>query len=146
MNENPIDKDKITENPHNLPYAHTVGGAVVKPEDKGKIKSRAMTAMVEQTDQQLAQIYRQMKLLAEQANDIKKRIEVSELIYNAELRFEPIIGHTYYLYEKEDGKHLLSVIGPHQWGRSKGYKEFISAAKLLADHTWQLLNEDAETI
>ena len=40
---NPIDKDKIAENPHLLPYAHTVGGALVKPEDKGRIKGRAVS-------------------------------------------------------------------------------------------------------
>ena len=26
---NPIDPDKVAENPHLLPYAHTVGGAVI---------------------------------------------------------------------------------------------------------------------
>jgi hypothetical protein len=35
---NPIDKDKVAENPGLLPYAHTAGGAVIRPEDKGKIR------------------------------------------------------------------------------------------------------------
>ena len=38
---NPIDKDKIAENPHLLPYAHTRGGVNIKPVDKGKVKGRA---------------------------------------------------------------------------------------------------------
>ena len=53
---NPIDPDKIAENPHLLPYAHTVGGAVIKPEDTGKLKGRALSAMNQQTDMQLSQI------------------------------------------------------------------------------------------
>jgi len=64
---NPIDPDKIASNPHLLPYAHTVGGAVIKPEDTGKLKGRALSAMNQQTDMQLSQIYEQMQFLAAQA-------------------------------------------------------------------------------
>ncbi len=49
---NPIDKDKIAENPHLLPYAHTVGGAVIKPIDQGRVKGLAVKAMHKQTDMQ----------------------------------------------------------------------------------------------
>lgn len=65
--ENPIDPDKITLTPHSLEYAHHVGSALIKPEDVGKVKGRALTAMEYQTDQQLSQLYAQMQLLAEQA-------------------------------------------------------------------------------
>ena len=36
---NPIDKDKIADAPHLLPYAHSVGSAIIKPIDKGKVKA-----------------------------------------------------------------------------------------------------------
>ena len=32
---NPINPDKVAENPGLLPYAHTAGGAVIKPDDMG---------------------------------------------------------------------------------------------------------------
>ena len=64
---NPIDIDKVVDNPHALEYGHHIGSAIVKPEDKGKIKGKSLSAMEYQTDQQLGQIYEQMKLLAEQA-------------------------------------------------------------------------------
>jgi len=138
MTENPIDKDKVTENPHSLPYAHHVGSPVVKPEDTGKIKGRAMAAMVQQTDKQLGQIYQQMQVLAEQAKDIQKRVEVSEKIYLAEMGFEPLVNHLYHLYEKPDGKYVLSMLSPQNWGRSFPKWEYLSAARLMADHTWEL--------
>ena len=59
LEQNPIDKDKITEIPHILPYGHSVGGALVKPEDKGKIKGRAIAAMNQQTEMHLDQIREQ---------------------------------------------------------------------------------------
>ncbi|MFM8487219.1 MAG: hypothetical protein ACKOCH_12865, partial [Bacteroidota bacterium] len=64
---NPIDKDKVAENPGLLPYAHTAGGAVIRPEDKGKIRGLAMTAMYDQTDRQMEQLRRQMETLMSQA-------------------------------------------------------------------------------
>lgn len=147
MNEefqNPIDPDKITENPSSLEYPHHAGSALVKPEDKGKIKGRALAAMEHQTDMQLDQIYQQMQLLAEQAKKLNLRKEISELIYQAEMRFEPLINHIYHLYKKEDSTYLLSLIGPNQWGRSKKSFEYLATVRLLADHTWDVLEGGLE--
>ncbi|MFK8102129.1 MAG: DUF2452 domain-containing protein [Saprospiraceae bacterium] len=138
--QNPIDKDKIAENPHLLPYAHTVGGAVIKPEDKGRIKGLAVSAMYEQTDQQIGQIREQMELLAQQAKAIQDRIHVSEAIYLAEMNFKPLISHQYHLYKKSDEKHVLSMIGPKEWGKNPPY-EFVASVKLLADHTWDITSQ-----
>jgi hypothetical protein len=147
MNEdfiNPIDPDKITENPHSLEYAHHAGSALVKPEDQGKIKGRALSAMEHQTDMQLSQIYEQMQLLAEQAKKLNDRKSISEFIYMAEMRFEPLINHVYHLYTKENGDYLLSLIAPNQWGRSKNNFTFIATVRLLADHTWDILEKNPE--
>lgn len=140
--ENPIDPDKITENPHSLEYGHNVGSAVVKPEDQGKLKGRALSAMEHQTDMQLDQIYQQMQLLADQAKKLNDRKQISNFIYGAEMRFEPLINHIYHLYEKEDKSFLLSLIGPNQWGRSKQNFEFVATVRLLADHTWDILDRN----
>jgi hypothetical protein len=140
---NPIDIDKITESPATLPYAHHVGSALIRPEDKGKIKGRAMAAMVQQTDRQLNQIYKQISLLAEQAKDLRKRYDISEKIYLADMGFEPLIGHTYFLYRKSADAYLLSMLSPEEWGKHP-YEEFISACTLLADHTWELANPEIE--
>ncbi|SNS45804.1 Protein of unknown function [Belliella buryatensis] len=134
-------KEMTTENPGLLPYAHTSGGAIIKPEDKGKITGRAVAAMHSQTDMQMSQIYQQMQLLADQAKKIQKRVEVSERIYNASISFEPLINHIYYLYQKEDGTDFLSMIAPDEWGRKKGFASFVAEIKLLADHTWDVINE-----
>ena len=142
--QNPIDKDKITETPGSLPYAHHTGSALVKPEDQGKLKGRALSAMEHQTDMQLHQIYEQMQLLAEQAKKLQARKTISERIYGAEMRFEPLINHVYFLYEKDSGDQLLSLIAPEQWGRSGKEFTFVAEVRLLADHTWDILrkNED----
>lgn len=138
--KNPIDKDKVAENPGTLPYAHTIGSIVINPEDNGKIKSRALTAMREQTNIQMNQIQQQVELLMQQAGQLKKRVEISEQIYQADLSFEPLIGHIYHLYKKE-GKFKLLLIGPNDWGKLPDSLEYTGTVKMLADHTWELLDQ-----
>ncbi|TVP44127.1 MAG: DUF2452 domain-containing protein [Mongoliibacter sp.] len=140
-----IDLDKMkemtTETPGLLPYAHQSGGAVIKPEDKGKITGRAVSAMHSQTEMQMSQIYQQMQLLADQAKAIKSRVEVSERIYQTPMNFEPLINHHYFLYEKEDDTDFLSMVSPEEWGRKKRFRKFVAEVKLLADHTWEIIRQ-----
>jgi sporulation protein YlmC with PRC-barrel domain len=138
---NPIDKDKITENPGTLPYAHTVGGVTIKPIDKGRVKGLAVSAMYEQTDMQMDQIRKQIELLAEQAKAIQDRVLISEMIYEAEISFKPLISHLYHLYQRSNQKYVLSMVGPEEWGGSSPY-QFIASVRLLADHTWEIKEGD----
>lgn len=136
---NPIDKDKVAENPGLLPYAHTAGSAVIRPEDKGRIRGNAMTAMYDQTDRQMEQLRQQMETLMNQAKSLSGRMQVSEVIYQAEIPFQPVIHHLYHLYQrKSDGSHVLSMIAPSEWGRNVPY-EHLATVRLLGDHTWEVL-------
>ena len=138
MMKNPIDKIKVAENPGLMEYAHTAGGAVIRPEDLGKIRGKSVMAMRQQTNDQLNKIYRQMEFLANQAKEIKHRIDVSERIYDAVVGFEPVINHTYFLYEKKDGSDILSMVSPNEWGRKFPFNHFLAKVFLLADHTWKV--------
>ncbi len=138
---NPIDKDKTTDTPGTLTYPHMIGSVVIKPEDKGKIKSRALSAMHEQTSAQLGQIQEQVELLLQQANAIKHRVELSERIYQTDIPFEPLIGKEYHLYES-NGISRLMLVGPTEWGSSKKSNlNFIATVKLQSDHTWLVITD-----
>ena len=89
----------------------------------------------------MSQLFDQMQLLAEQAKKINQRKEVSERIYQAKFRFDPIINHVYYLYEDEQQEQILSIIAPQEWGRSRKQNyTYIATIKLLADHTWEVID------
>lgn len=137
-------KDKTTDIPGLLEYAHSIGGFSIVPTEQGAIKATAMRAMSEQTQMQLDMLYEQMKLLAKQAQTLKDRADISVMIYDADLNFQPVIGETYYLYEKENGKKVLSLVAPEEWGRSTSIGEFIAEVLLLADHTWKVIRQAKE--
>jgi Protein of unknown function (DUF2452) len=142
---NPIDKDKVAENPGLMEYAHNVGGFVIKPTEKGQIKGKAMAAMEQQTTRQLKQLYEQMQTLAEQAKKLQDRAEISRQIYEAEMSFEPVIGHIYYLYRRKNGVYILSMVSPQEWGKSIPF-QYISEVHLLADHTWEVLDAHIDSL
>lgn len=123
-----------------MAYPHTIGSVVIRPEDMGRVKTRALSAMQEQTTLQLTQIQKQVELLLKQANEVRQRVEISEKIYQSDIPFEPVIGKEYHLYESE-GRYRLMLIGPQEWGRSKKeHLHFVATVKLLSDHTWMLMN------
>ena len=119
-----------------MPYSTSVSGAVIKPTEEGVIRHKALSAMEEQTNMQLDQIRKQIELLALQAQEIQMRKELSMIIYNAKLSFTPVIGNMYYLYEKHDETHMVSMISPKEWGGTGPFKKLVAQVKLLADHTW----------
>ena len=133
------EKEKITDLPGLIEYAHHAGSAIIKPEDKGRIKGNAVAAMHDQTDRQFRQLYEQMQTLIEQAKYLKSRVEVSERIYQASVPFAPVIGKIYFLYKKKDGSDLLSMVSPDEWGKSFPYEVFEAEVRLLSDHTWEVV-------
>jgi len=141
--KNSIDKDKITDTPSTLPYPHTIGSAIIKPEDIGKVKSRAHAAMLEQTHVQLNQIQKQVELLLDQARRIQERVTISEDIYRAHLTFEPFVGNIYHLYKQAEQPKLM-MIAPDEWGKSKPADlHFMASVRLLSDHTWEVIENQS---
>jgi len=130
-----IDPDKVTDQPSTLPYPHTVGSPAFKPVERRGIKGTSLAIMEEQTQMQLDQIQQQVELLYKQASAIQNRVDLSQMIYDAEVNFLPVIGEVYHLYKRSTGRYVLSMIAPKEWGRTSPL-EYVQSAKLLADRTW----------
>lgn len=131
---------KISDMPSLLEYAHTVGGFAITPTNEGHIKGVAREAMKEQTEEQLKIIYEQMKVLAQQVQDIQKRVHISDLIYGVKMSFTPVIGKTYFLYQLDDGERYLSLISPLEWGDKMKDQKYLAEVRLNADHTWKIID------
>jgi hypothetical protein len=129
-------KERTTDIPGLLEYAHNLGGFSIAPTKEGQIKSTALKAMQGQTQMQMDQIYEQMKLLADQAKKLQDRVTISQHIYNAKISFKPVIGNSYYLYKKDNQEKVLSLIKPSEW-KNCPYK-YLAKVTLLADHTWEV--------
>lgn len=120
-----------------MEYAHNVGSFAIEKLNVEEMKNTALLAMHQQTEMQLDQIYEQVELLAKQAQKIKARSDISRRIYKAKMGFKPKVGSDYYLYRESNGKEVLSMISPDEWGLPHE-REFIAQVTLLADQTWDI--------
>ncbi len=57
------------------------------------------------------------------------------------MRFSPSMGMIYHLYRRQGGEVILSLVSPEEWGQRFPFKHFIATVKLLADHTWEILQK-----
>lgn len=120
------------------PIPLTVSSPIIKATDKGKIRSNALESMKKHAEQQMSLLRKQAQLIMDQVKQIEERIRISEEIYLADMSFEPVVGHTYHLYSKGSGKKFLSIVAPHEWGRSKpDGLAYIATVTLLPDKSWE---------
>lgn len=64
-------------------------------------------------------------------------ISMNERIYESKYNFQPIVGKTYYLYEKDVNDEFLSIISPSEWN----YKyQLIGSYQLQTDGRWLNIN------
>ena len=66
-----------------------------------------------------------------------KEISINERLYLAKHNFEPISGHSYFLYQKET-EEFISMISPEEW--SNRY-QYIGKFQFLSDGRWIEISE-----
>jgi hypothetical protein len=88
--------------------------------------------------QEYDRIMELVTVLQRQADDIKRRLDITDSIHSAEYQFQPVMGNSYWLvWETQKQKTLLVMTGPTEWntGIPPGY-EYIMQVKYMGDHTW----------
>lgn len=87
-------------------------------------------------------------VLEKQAQQIKRRLEVTDAVHAAEYNFQPVLGNCYWLvWEKRKEKTLLVLTGPTEWstGIPDTY-EYITQVKYMGDHTWMELDSQGNAV
>jgi hypothetical protein len=93
--------------------------------------------------QEYDRIMELVTVLQKQANEIKRRLDVTDAVHAAEYQFQLSVGQCYWLvWSKRKEKTLLVHMGPNDWatGKPEDY-DYITKVKFLGDHTWEEINE-----
>jgi hypothetical protein len=83
-------------------------------------------------------------VLQKQAEGIKRRLHVTDMVHSADYQFQIVMGHLYWLvWDHKKEKMLLMQTGPSEWttGVPVDY-EYISQVKYMGDHTWLEIEEN----
>lgn len=107
-----------------LPYSSSLNGPIIKVPNVDAFKKKGVDKVSKLFQAELFDLQSKIKTFVTTVSD-------TELIYNSEIKFEPIVGETYYLYEGEN-KNFLSLIEPSQWN-----KKYLGAFRLNGDYKWE---------
>lgn len=95
--------------------------------------------------QEYDRIMELVSVLQKQAEQIKHRLDLTDMVHSAVYNFQLANGNIYWLlYDTRKNCTRLSINGPDDWATGKPIEyEYISRVKWLGDHTWIEI-EDAE--
>ena len=123
--------DNVVPNANILPYGSDLCAPAIK------------TELHKVAGWKLSAIHSTNKYYDDKFNEIKKEFEQladsfkwNEIIFNAEFRFKPVIGKSYYLYQKTSNTHYLTLFAPGERaaGRDEGY---LGEFRLCYDNRWE---------
>lgn len=89
-----------------------------------------------------------VRVLESQAAAIKRRLEITDLVYAAHYNFEIRAGSVYWLIQDTRNKNtLLAITGPDEWSTgAPDYYQYIAQVKYLGDHTWCEIDEQGRPL
>ena len=109
-----------------LSYPASTLSPPIVPTDLSSFKSRGIAEVERDLQQKLTELREEYLRAIDHFN-------WNKLVYEAEIRFEPIVGGTYHLYEMR-GRRALSMISPDQWPH-----KHLATVRLNVDRQWRVV-------
>lgn len=125
------------------PYPTDVGGPKfdLVPVERQKDIMRNVARL--HAEQEYNRIMDLVKVLQEQADQIKRRLLITDSVHAAKYQFQIFHGKIYWLaYDNKDSCTRLCMLGPDDWSTAppKEY-EYITRVKWLGDYSWIEVDE-----
>ena len=107
-----------------MPYPVSTLSPPIVPNDLTSFKTRGISQIERDMQQKLSEIREDYLRAIDHFN-------WNKLVYEAEIRFEPVVGEIYHLYDMGDGRRALSMISPDQWPH-----RHLATVRLNYDRQW----------
>ena len=125
------------------PYPTEAGGPKFELVPVEKQKDIMINHARMYAQQEYDRIMEMVSVLQRQADDLKRRLDITDLVYNAIYQFQPVMGHCYWLAtDTRKQQTILAMHGPNDWstGKPENY-DYITKVKYMGDHTWMEIFE-----
>lgn len=129
-------------------YPTEVGAPNFSPIPIEKYKDKMVNVARMHGQQEYNRIMELVAVLQKQANSIKRRLDVTDMVHAAVYNFQTAHGQCYWLvYETEKNHTLLSILGPNDWstGVPASYR-YVTRVKWLGDYTWIEVDDDGNPV
>jgi hypothetical protein len=107
-------------------------------ETKSK-KDQHYNLAIQQAQKEFENLKQIADVINQQVQQIKERLEITELVYNAERSFTPVVGAIYWIIKHTKKNNIqIVVLGPKDWSADPPLNyEYISKIKYLANGLWE---------
>lgn len=98
--------------------------------------------------QEYERIMEVVRVLQKQADQIKRRIDITDYVHAAEYKFQIYHNQLYWLvFDTKDSITRLIPLGPNDWTTGPPDKyNYIARVKWLGDYTWLEVDEDGNPV
>jgi hypothetical protein len=130
------------------PYATEVGGPKFDLVPVTKNKDIMINAARMHAKQEYNRIMELVAVLQKQANELQKRLDLTEMVHAAEYQMQLYHGQYYWLcYDHNKKLSRLVSLGPNDWctGSPQDW-EYIARIQWLGDHTFREVDENGDPI
>lgn len=120
------------------PYATESGGPKFDLVPVTKQKDLMINHARMFAQQEYDRIMELVAVLEKQAQQIKRRLDITDSVHAAEYQFQLAMGHCYWLvWDTRKQITRLVITGPTEWstGKPADY-EYLTQVKYMGDHTW----------
>jgi hypothetical protein len=120
------------------PYPTEVGGPKFDLVPVTKQKDIMLNVARLHAQQEYDRIMQLVDVLQKQAQDIKKRLDITDMVHAAKYDFQLYHNNIYWLvYDHRKNFTRLAALGPNDWSTGKPQEyEYICPVKWLGDYTW----------
>jgi len=130
------------------PYPVEIGGPAFDLVPVEKQKDIMINVARMHAKQEYNRIMELVAVLQRQADEVKQRLDITDLVHAAKYSFQIYHGQCYWLaFDHRRGGTLLTQNGPTDWstGVPEGY-EYVCRVKWLGDYTWIEVDTNGESV
>jgi hypothetical protein len=130
------------------PYPVDVGGPAFDLIPVEKQKDIMVNVARMHARQEYTRIMELVEVLQRQADEVRKRLDITDLVHAAKHAFQIYHGQCYWLaYDRARGGTLLTQTGPDDWSTTKpDHYEYVCRVKWLGDYTWIEVDNNGESV
>jgi hypothetical protein len=129
-------------------YATEIGGPRFELVPVTKQKDIMLNVARLYAQQEYDRIMELVKVLQKQAEGIKRRLDITDMVHAAKYQFQIYHGQTYWLvHDTRKEITRLVKLGPQDWhaGPPEDYN-YICGVKWLGDHTWIEIDKEGNHV
>lgn len=130
------------------PYPTEIGGPKFDLVPVKEHKDLMLNVARMHAQQEYDRIMEMVAVLQKQADQIKRRLYITDAVHSAEYNFQLFHGQSYWLvFNNFKNVIILTVMGPNDWSSgSPIHYEYISRVRYMGDSTWIEIDDEGNIV